>query len=205
MARVTGSESRVLAEWYQWRIEMKPYVPMALALAVALVPAPGVKAEGKTAWIHVRVEEPGKESKVSVNIPLPVAEAALALAPETVASGGCIHLGSKGRKLSLVDLRRAWKELRATGDAEIVSVEDRDQTVKIDRLGDKVRIHVEGRAKAESINVEIPTAAVDALLSGEGETFNLRGALAEIRNLRGDIVRVDDRDSKVRIWIDEGI
>jgi hypothetical protein len=184
---------------------MKRCVPVGLALVVALVPVSGVRAEGKTAWIHVRVEEPGKESKVSVNVPFPVAEAALALAPETVASGGCLHVGSKGARLSLVDLRRAWKALRATGDAEIVSVEDKDETVKIDRIGDKVRIHVEGRAKGESVNIEIPAAAVDALLAGEGESLNLRGALAEIRNLRGDIVRVDDRDSKVRIWIDEGI
>jgi hypothetical protein len=45
---------------------------------------------------------------------------------------------------------------------------------------------------------------VDALLSGEGESLDLSAALAEVRKLRGEIVRVKDEDSQVRIWIDEG-
>jgi hypothetical protein len=179
----------------------------SLTLAVAFVPAPAVRAEGKTVWIHIRVEEPGKDSKVSVNVPMAVAQAALAMAPESVVSGGRIHLGSRHRDqdLSLADLRRAWKELRAAGNTEIVSVEDKDETVKIGRVGDTVRIHVDSREKGESVRIEVPSAAVDALLSAEGENLNLRGALAEISRLRGDVVKVDDRDSKVRIWIDEGI
>lgn len=186
---------------------MKRGVLASLVLAAAVVPAPATRAEGKTVWIHIRVEEPQKDSKVSVNVPMPVAEAALALAPESVVSGGRIHIGSRhsDRSLSLADLRRAWKELRAAGDAEIVSVEDRDETVRIGRVGDNVRINVDGRRKEGTVRIEIPGAAVDALLSGEGESLNVRGALAEIGKLRGDVVRVDDHDSKVRIWIDEGI
>lgn len=179
-------------------------VLVAAVFAVA-VPAWTAQAAEKTAWIHIRVEEPGKESKVSVNVPVPVAEAALAMAPDTVGTGGHLHLGPHCQNLSLADLRRAWTELRAAGDAEIVSVEEKDQTVKIGRAGDKVRIHVDGHGKGESVHIEVPTAAVDALLAGEGEELNLRGALNEIRHLRGDVVRVDGDDSKVRIWIDEGI
>jgi hypothetical protein len=33
--------------------------------------------------------------------------------------------------------------------------------------------------------------------------LNVRAAVAELRKLRGDVVRVNDRDSTVRIWIDE--
>lgn len=183
---------------------MNRMVLAALAFAAA-VPASTARADEKTAWIHVRVEEPGHDSKVSVNVPLPVAEAALSMAPETLGPGSHIHLGPHCRSLSLADLRRAWTELRAAGDAEIVSVEDKDQTVKIGRAGDKVRIHVDAHGKGESVHIEVPTAAVDALLAGEGEELNLRGALKEIRHLRGDVVRVDGDDSKVRIWIDEGI
>ena len=118
-----------------------------------------------------------------------------------------IHLGPRhcGRTSPWRTFVAPGKELRAVGDTEIVSVEDKDETVKIGRVGDKVRIHVDGRGKGESVSIEVPTAAVDALLSGEGEELNLRGALQEIRHLRGDVVRVDGDDSKVRIWIDEGI
>ena len=44
---------------------------------------------------------------------------------------------------------------------------------------------------------------VDALFSGEGQELNLKEAISELKSLRGDIVRVDDGETKVRIWIDE--
>jgi hypothetical protein len=44
---------------------------------------------------------------------------------------------------------------------------------------------------------------VDALLAAPGDELNLRAGLNELRNLRGDIVRVRDKDTTVRIWIDE--
>ncbi len=44
---------------------------------------------------------------------------------------------------------------------------------------------------------------VDAFLSGEGEEGNIQAAVAELQKRRGDIVRVRDDDSNVRVWIDE--
>jgi len=55
------------------------------------------------------------------------------------------------------------------------------------------------------VSVELPVAAVDALFAGDGEDLDLKGALDEIRKVRGDVVQVDDGESRVRIWIDEGI
>jgi hypothetical protein len=51
--------------------------------------------------------------------------------------------------------------------------------------------------------VEVPVAVLDALFSGQGEELNIRAALAEIQKIRGDIVRVSDDDSRVRVWIDD--
>jgi hypothetical protein len=51
--------------------------------------------------------------------------------------------------------------------------------------------------------VDLPVALVDALFSGSERELNIRAALGELRRMRGDVVRVNDRDSKVRIWIDE--
>jgi hypothetical protein len=178
---------------------------LVVALAVAALAAPGLRAEPKTAWIHVRVEEPQKESKVNVNVPMTVALAALSLAPEKVVSNGRVHLGAECKGPSVAELRRMWKELRASGDAEIVSVEEKTQTVKVARAGDKIRVHVEDPTRDEAVNVEVPVTAVDALFSGEGDDLNLRAALEEMQKLRGEVVRVDDKHSKVRIWIDEGI
>jgi len=48
-----------------------------------------------------------------------------------------------------------------------------------------------------------PRPFVDALFSGDGDTLNIEDALSELSKERGDIVRVDDGETKVRIWIDE--
>jgi hypothetical protein len=160
------------------------------------------RAEG-VAWLHVRVDEPSRESKVNVNLPLSVVEAALKAAPEKVASDGRIHVGRHGHDLSVSDLRRLWKELRATGDAELVSIEDDDETVHVARAGSLVQVRVEKPGRGEQVHVDLPVTLVDALLSGEGEELDLAAALVEVRKLRGDIVRVKDDDSQIRVWIDE--
>jgi hypothetical protein len=176
-----------------------------LTVAAGLLLAAGVPAgaQTKNAWLHVRVEEPRNESKVSVNLPLSVVEVALAVAPKKIISEGRIHLSPNGRDLSVSDLRRVWKELRDSGEAEIVSVEDKDETVKVVRAGDRVVITCHKPSQKESVHVEVPIAVVDALLSGTGDQLNVKDALAQLQSLRGDIVNVKDKDTTVRVWIDE--
>jgi hypothetical protein len=99
------------------------------------------------------------------------------------------------------------------GDAELVSVESEDENVKVQRKGDLVLVLVdnkprtdkEGKAKkrGEQVRVEVPVSLVDALLSGEGEEANIEAAVAELKKRRGDIVRVQDDESHVRVWIDD--
>ena len=183
--------------------------------ALAFLPTAGAAAQTGTPWIHVRVEEAKKQSKVHVNLPLSVVEAALKAAPEIVEKEGKLHIGGH-HDLSLADMRRVWKELAAAGDAEIVNVESPDENVKVMRKGSMVQVLVDnkpqagaaaeaGKApkKAEQVRVEVPVSVVDALLSGEGETVNIKAAIAEIQKLRGDIVQVHDEDTTVRIWVDE--
>ena len=182
-------------------------------LALAAASAAPVAAQ-TTPWLHVRVEEAKDSSKVSVNLPLSVVEAVLRASPDLIERHGRIRFDREHRHgLKLADLRRAWKELAAAGDAEIVSVESDDENVKVVRKGDVVQVFVdqkprndkEGKAKkgAEQVRVEIPVSLVDALLSGEGEEANMEAAILELKKRRGDIVRVQDDDSHVRVWIDE--
>jgi 2-keto-3-deoxy-L-rhamnonate aldolase RhmA len=107
--------------------------------------------------------------------------------------------------MSVADLRKAWSQLKATGDAEFATIEDKDQTVKIARTGAIVLIHVEKHDGAESVRVEVPIDVVDALLSGPGDELDVRAALTQLQKRRGDIVRVKDENSTVRIWIDEEV
>src|SRR5262245_34539295 len=177
-------------------------------LAAATLAVPGhSETPGERAWVHVRVEEHGRGSKVSVNMPLSVVDAALQAAPDKVISNGHIRLGHFGdddRDLSVSDLRKAWSELKATGDAEFVTVEEENEKVRIAREGNLVLVHVEKPSGREAVRVEVPIEVVDALLSGQGQELNVRAALVELQKRRGDVVRVHDDDSTVRIWIDEG-
>jgi hypothetical protein len=185
-------------------------------LSLALLPAVASAQTG--AWLHVRVEEAQKASKVHVNLPMSVVEAFLKASPDIIEKHGHVHLGHE-HGVKLADLRKAWKELAAVGDAELVTVESDEENVRIARKGDLVLITVDkaARPKAEAapgakaakadgpeeVRVEVPVSLVDALLSGEGEEPNIQAAVAELQKRRGDIVRVKDADSNVRVWIDE--
>jgi len=180
---------------------------LAMGAAAGSAAAQTTTASGRGAWVHVRVDEGRRQSKVAVNLPVSVVEAALQAAPETIVADGRIHLGRYGHgrhDLSVADLRKAWAELKKSGDAEFVSVEEDDQTVKVSRAGNLVLVHVDKPSGKESVRVELPIEVVDALLSADGEELNVRAAFAQLQKRRGDIVSVHDDDSTVRIWIDEG-
>lgn len=176
-----------------------------VALAVPLLggSAPAAPASDGAAWLHVHVEEPKQRSRVQLNLPMNAVEAALKAAPDVVASHGRIHLGGHGRHLEVDDFRQLWKELKGAGDAEIVSVEEGDERVNISKKGDLLLIRVQNDGQGESVHVDVPAALVDALFSGPGKDLDIHAAVGELRKLRGDVVRVTDRSSTVRIWVDE--
>jgi phosphoribosylanthranilate isomerase len=181
-------------------------------LALSVLPAATAAAQTGPAWLHVRVEEAKEATKVAVNLPMTVVEAVLKASPEMIQKHGKIHLGEE-HGLKMADLRKVWKELAAVGDAELVTVESEDENVKVMRKGDLVQVFVDHKAKpgkdgkpakgGEEVRVEIPVSLVDAFLSGEGEEGNIEAAVAELQKRRGDIVRVKDDDTNVRVWIDE--
>ncbi len=199
---------------------------IAGGLALALLPAAGAAAQTSTAWLHVRVDETQKASKVRVNLPMTVVDAVLKATPDLIEEHGKVNFGEH-HGMKLADCRRAWKQLMAAGDAEFVTVESDDENVRVQRKGDLVVVYADhkgrpARAKAEAekpeaakpeaapkghgageVRIEVPVSLVDALLSGEGENVNLQAALAEVQKRRGDIVRVHDTDADVRIWIDD--
>jgi hypothetical protein len=173
----------------------------ALALTFAGI-APAVRAQG-VPWIHVEVHESGdKAEKVNVNVPLALAEVALEVLPKKVTDKVTTKFQEHG--ISLADLRKLWSELKNTGNAEFVTVESDKETVRVVREGQVIQVRVDDRSgdEPEQVRVDIPIEVVDALLSGDGDELNLRGAVQQLRNRRGDIVNVDDGKSKVRVWID---
>src|SRR5262245_41128092 len=168
--------------------------------------ASGTDSAGAPAWLHVRVDEPGKSSKVRVNVPLTIVEAALEAAPEKIAHKGRIKLDfdrDDDHDLSLADMRRMWKQLKDAGDTDIVTVEEDDETVRVARKGDLVQVRVSKPSGKEEVHVDVPVNLVDAVLAGDGDSVDVKAVIRELRSQRGDIVRVTDKDTAVRIWIDE--
>jgi hypothetical protein len=184
-------------------VKARSLVLMALAFPLLAGSAPAASSSHGAAWLHVRVEEPRQRSRVHVNLPMTAVEAALKAAPDVVASHGRLHLGGHAKDLDIDELRRSWNELKGAGDAEIVSVEDGDDRVNVSKKGDRLLVRVAEGGERETVHVDVPASVVDALFSGPGPDLNVGAALAELRTLRGDVVRVNDRNSTVRIWIDE--
>jgi hypothetical protein len=133
---------------------------------------------------------------------LNVVEVALRAAPDAIASHGRINFGRDRHGMSTADFRRIWSELKSAGDIDLVTVEEKDETVKVARKGGLVEVRIERKGK-EEVKVEVPVEVVDALFSGAGDELNVKAALVELQKRRGDIVRVNDKDSTVRVWIDE--
>ena len=189
----------------------RPIGMLAIALAVLMASA-GAWAQSATEsgarpWLHVRVSESGDAaSNVNVNLPLSAVEAVVALLPDRVMSRGRMRL-HRDHELSVSDLRTLWGAVRDSGDGEFVSIDHDDSQVHVARSGDVIQIRFDGRDDddddAKSVRVEIPVDVVDALLSGDGDTLNLVGALERLKERRGDLVRITDGDERVHIWIDE--
>jgi hypothetical protein len=176
---------------------------MLLALALVFLPTALVNAQESGPWIHIHViEDGGQGAEVRVNLPLSVVEIALDAVPDDIIRKG--HLRLRHSDISISDLRQIWQELRAAGDAEFVTVEEDDEHVRVYRQGDNIHINVDDINTGEQkVQIEVPISIVDALLEGEGNELNLRAAISQLRNRRGDLVRVNDGGTEVRVWIDE--
>jgi len=175
----------------------------AAVSTLALLLLSAVAVAQASPWLHVEVREHGeKAGTVNVNVPFSLASLAIRAVPQKVV--GKITQKLEKNDISMADIRAMWAELRKAGDAELVSVDDEDQTVRIVREGDRIRVRVQSKQEdGERVSVDVPVSMVDALFSGEGEELNLPAAILELESVRGDVVNVTDKSNTVRVWIDD--
>jgi hypothetical protein len=158
-----------------------------------------VAAQEVQPWVHVQIEG-GSGENANINLPVAALEAVLSMAPDTVVADGQVRVG-QDQGISVSALRETWLQLRTAGDMEFLTVQDGEQTVRVARSGDMIELRVDGNDG--NVRADLPVAIVDALLSSEGETLNISAAIAELKNLRGDIIHVTSEDQQIRVWIDE--
>ena len=142
---------------------------------------------------------------LAINLPLSAVEPLVNLIPHRVLSDGQLALAGHDVPINISAMRDLWRAIAAVGDTEFLTVDAGDETVRIARAGDEIRVQVEERDDdgVETVDIRLPVVVVDALLSGNGETLNVGAAVERLADLRGDIVRVTGANHQVRVWIDE--
>lgn len=175
---------------------------MRVAGAILLTALPAVAAEP---WLHVRVVDQGaKHESVRINIPLSMVEGILPAIDSEGLKQGRIKIGDKA--VEGVDLHAVWTSLKAAEDGEYVTVDGQDESVRVSKQGDFMLVRVEGGEgeHAERVNMKIPLAVVDALLSAPDGELDLQAALKALK-ARGDgeLVSIEERGGEsVKVWID---
>lgn len=156
-------------------------------------------AAGSDLWLHIKVNEKEGGARVSVNLPVSAVGKMAGALPSDAH-----HIRLEGDDMDAADLRRMWEAVKDSPDAEFVTVEERDDHVRVAKRGNYLVIRADqGGERSSRVDVKVPAAVVEALLSGPRNQLNLSAALEALaRHGEGELVTVDDGGDTVRIWVD---
>lgn len=169
-----------------------PWCTVALVLALA-IPAQAAS----TQWLHVRVES-DKNETVRVNVPLSVVDSVLPIIEREIGK----ELKLEEHEITVQDLRNIWTTLTAESNADLVTVDTPDAKVRVSLVDGHVLVQADEDSKTK-VDIKLPVAVVDALLSNEDNTLNLTAAIQALKKTGGqDLVSVQDEENIVRVWID---
>ena len=137
--------------------------------------------------------------RIVVPVPLFLARAALGFAPQEARE---VEIPELGEYLEIAS--RLVAELRDCADGILVEVDDGDDHVLIEKVGDEIAIEVS--SDDEEVSVRIPLAAASEILdSYDGSRLRVAGildALSSSSSLSGtDLVHVRSENEEVKIWV----
>ena len=163
--------------------------------------AGGLQAATKE-WLHINVHDTkGEEEKVRINIPISLIEVMLPLVEEKAVRDGKIRMNDKDFKVS--DLRKIWNSVKDEGDSEFVTVDKKDQHVRVYTQGHFLMVQSDENSR-KKVSMKLPMAVVDAMLSGNGDELNLMAGVKALKDSGvHDLITVNDDDSNVMVWIDD--
>ncbi len=191
----------------------------AAALAPAASLAQTAASTTKDQWIHVRVESKDNSGEtVRVNVPIELAEKVLPAINKDNLHNGKVHIDSA--HMEDVDLRALLDAIRTSKDGEYVTVQGKENDVRVAKSNGYLIIHVTDKtanlvsdakgahSKANTpheskVEIKVPMKVVDALFSAGKDELDVVAALRALSN-NGDteLVSVKDQENTVRIWID---
>ena len=144
--------------------------------------------------LHVEVNEVSGDH-VSIAVPMGFAKAALRIA-------GKVDVDLEDDDIKVEELREAWSELRDSKESVVVDVQDGTDSIHITNQKGMVNVDLLS-ADGDIVKIQLPEAAIDALLSSDGNKLDLAAALGALEEGHvGDLVEIEDGSDHVRIWID---
>lgn len=181
---------------------MKRGILVALFFIGMLLAASSAAAAEK--WIHVTVDDTSwgtKPQHVTVNVPFSLIETVVPLIPKDALRDARIDFDHGD--VDAAEIRALIDEIRHAPDGDIAVIRDRDGIVRAERRGGSFVLQVEQHGRRdEHVEINVPMELVAALATGD--TLDLKALVSALaRRGEGEIVLVHDRDSHVRIWIDE--
>jgi len=137
--------------------------------------------------------------RLVIPVPLLLARAAVGFVPEAATEVEIPELGEYSEIAG-----RIVAELRECDDAVLVEVDDRDDHVRIEKIGDEIAIEVS--SDDDEVSVRIPLAAASEILEsydqGRLQVSGVLDALSSSSSLSGtDLVHVRSENEEVKIWI----
>ena len=180
--------------WIRSRLAQTTIV--ALVIVGMAIPA----VAGNSHWLHVRVVEEDPQELVKINIPLSLVEAFLPAVDNKHFRRGQIELVRELRREG-IDIEKMWEALRDSPNGDFVTVESKDERVRITKQDHALEVRVEG--DDENVEVNMPWSVLEAAFSGKRGSLDLQAALEELARHEGSLVSVNDGESSVRIWIDD--
>ncbi len=182
---------------------------VAVAALFAFVTFGTVSAAAADQWIHIKVEDASDDDEtVTINLPVSLLSAAASMIPADVVDDAYDEVEIELDELSLswAQLQDLWNQVRTSPDATYVTVESRDEKVKVWKEGDFLLINTTERRSRNGAEVDIkfPLGVVDALFSGPNHRPDFVAALNALADYGpGNLVSIRDGDETVRIWVDD--
>ncbi len=168
-----------------------------LVVAFLVVPALFITLLLSADYAIVDVREGGPDGMhIIVPVPLSLARLALNFAP---AEAKYVQVPEIAEYLPYAE--RIVEELRKAPDGVLVSVEERDASVLVEKVGETLEVHVEDGDTVVDVTVPLD-AVLDVLRAYDGEGFDTRDLIRAIGRAHGNLVHVrdGDREIKIRIW-----
>lgn len=172
---------------------------LKIGAALAAVPLALGAAVGATGVVVVDVRESGPGGhRIVVPVPLLLAEAAVRMAP----LGKRPHFPEIGEAARFLPVAEdVLAALADSPDGEFVRVDERDEHVRIAKVGAMLEITVD--SPREKVRVNVPLSAAREVLrqarSGHVDPGGMVGALRQARFT--DVVEVDSGDDHVKISV----